>query len=122
MIFGIMLTMAQVEREMNKARTRSAIETMKANGVKICRDPYSSLNEHENKIKRDFKTMTIRELAKKYDVRHDIMCHYLERRNYFGGTNKTNNIIGTVKKTRKDTIPSKIKIKHMKKKWKKKIE
>lgn len=106
MVFGIMSTMAQVEREMNQARTRSAIETMKANGIKMGPSPYSELNDHEKKIKKDFKTMTIGELAKKYDVNHDVMCHYLERQNYFGGSK--DNVIKVSKKkmaTRQVWIP-----------------
>jgi DNA invertase Pin-like site-specific DNA recombinase len=84
MIFGIMSTMAQVEREMNQARTMSAMATMKANGVKFGRGQYSVLNSYENKIKKDFKTMTVRELANKYKVTFMCMNKYLERHDYFG--------------------------------------
>lgn len=107
MIFGIMSTMAQVEREMNQARTRSAIETMRANGIKLGRGLYSPLNKHENKIKKDFKTMTIGEMAEKYKVTYETMLEYLKRHDYFGGSK--DDVIRVSKSkmaNRRVTIPS----------------
>lgn len=71
LVFGIFATIAEFERELIRARVRSALELAKSRGKRLGRPPLKTLTAHEiRQLRRDRRSarMSFNVLAKKYGV------------------------------------------------------